>query len=40
YEEACSGVCGIVFDMSENKSGIIETCRDAAFVGHTGVEVG
>ncbi|MCI46265.1 hypothetical protein A2U01_0067505, partial [Trifolium medium] len=40
YEEACSGVCGIVFNMSEGKSRTSETCRDAAFVGHTGMEVG
>ncbi|MCI35901.1 CCHC-type integrase, partial [Trifolium medium] len=38
YEEACSRVCGIMFDMSESEDRTSETCRDAAFVGHTGVE--
>ncbi|MCI91721.1 hypothetical protein A2U01_0113015, partial [Trifolium medium] len=40
HEEACSGICGIVFDMSESESGTSEACRVAAFIGHTGVEVG
>ncbi|MCI84849.1 hypothetical protein A2U01_0106127, partial [Trifolium medium] len=39
YEEACSGVCGIVFDVSESKDRTSETSRDAAFVEHTRVEV-
>ncbi|MCI86235.1 hypothetical protein A2U01_0107515, partial [Trifolium medium] len=40
YEEACSGVCGIMFDMSESEGGTSETYRVVAFVGYTGVEVG
>ncbi|MCI60931.1 hypothetical protein A2U01_0082187, partial [Trifolium medium] len=40
YEEACSRVCGNVFNMSESKDRTSETYRVAAFVGHTGVEVG
>ncbi|MCI92740.1 hypothetical protein A2U01_0114037, partial [Trifolium medium] len=40
YEEACGGVRGIMFNMSESKSRTSETCRVAAFIGHTGVEVG
>ncbi|MCI68409.1 hypothetical protein A2U01_0089670, partial [Trifolium medium] len=35
YEEASHRVCGVVLDMSESKSGTSETCRVAAFFGHT-----
>ncbi|MCI82070.1 hypothetical protein A2U01_0103344, partial [Trifolium medium] len=40
HEEACYGVCGIVFDMSESEGRTSETHRVTAFIGHTGVEVG